>query len=64
MREVSEQTDKFSDKVLCVRLNEKLFVEGSENETLTDDCISAAACVDCCATYPAVDYSNPEDVVR
>ena len=49
VREVSQQIDKVSDEMLDVRLNKKLFVEGSENAALDDDCISVAACVDCCA---------------
>ena len=64
LREVNQQIDKFSGELLNLKLDEKLFVERSENETLDDDCISAAACVDCCATYSAVDYSIPEDVMH
>ena len=63
-REFNQQIDKFSDQMLDLRSDKKLFVERSENETLADDCISAAACVVCCATNSAVDYSIPEDVVQ
>ena len=63
-RKVKQQIGKFSGGMLDVRLDEKLFVERSENETLGDECISSATCIDCCAAISGVDYSNPEDVVK
>ena len=62
MREFNQQFDKFSGEMLDLRLDEKLFVDRSGNETLDDDCISTAECVVCCATNSVVDYSIPEDL--
>ena len=49
-----------SDDGLTVRLEEKLFVKKFEDE----DCISALACVDFCATCAAVDYSFAKEVMK
>ena len=47
-----------------MRMDEKLFVKRMETETLNDDCFSAGACVDCCATNSAVDFWIAKDVVK